>query len=153
LNDERELRVETTIAASPAQVWAVLSDLDRMPEMSPELVRMVPLKRGGLREGQAYLGINKRRWVLWPTRSVVVTVDPEQALAWDTRSSGARWIYELTPDGDGTRVVHRRPVPSGLTLIANLFARVALGGIEGHADELEAGMGQTLARLKAAVEA
>jgi uncharacterized protein YndB with AHSA1/START domain len=153
MNDERELRVETTIAASPAQVWAVLSDLDRMPEMSPELVRMVPLKRGGLREGQAYLGINKRRWVLWPTRSVVVTVDPEQALAWDTRSSGARWIYELTPDGDGTRVVHRRPVPSGLTLIANLFARVALGGIEGHADELEAGMGQTLARLKAAVEA
>ena len=134
-------------------MWAVLSDLDRMPEMSPELVRMVPLKRGGLREGQAYLGINKRKWVLWPTRSVVVTVDPEQALAWDTRSSGARWIYELTPDGDGTRVVHRRPVPSGLTLIGKLFALVALGGNEGHADELEAGMGQTLARLKAAVEA
>jgi hypothetical protein len=30
---------------------------------------------------------------------------------------------------------------------------LALGGAEGHADELEAGMGQTLARLKAAVEA
>ena len=153
MNAERELRVETTIAASPAQVWAVLSDLDRMPEMSPELVRMVPLKRGGLREGQSYLGINKRKWVLWPTRSVVVTVDPEKALAWDTRSSGARWIYELTPEGDGTRVVHRRPVPRGLTLIGRLFAPVALGGTEGHADELEVGMGQTLARLKAAVEA
>ena len=153
MNAERELRVETTIAASPAQVWAVLSDLDRMPEMSPELVRMVPLKRGGLREGQSYLGINKRKWVLWPTRSVVVTVDPEKALAWDTRSSGARWIYELAPQADGTRVVHRRPVPSGLTLIGRLFAPVALGGTEGHADELEVGMGQTLARLKAAVEA
>jgi uncharacterized protein YndB with AHSA1/START domain len=150
---ERELRVETTIAASPAQVWAVLSDLDRMPEMSAELVRMLPLKRGGLRAGQAYLGINKRKWVLWPTRSVVVTVDPEKALAWDTKSSGARWIYELTPEGDGTRVVHRRPVPRGLTLIGKAFASVALGGNEGHADELETGMGQTLARLKAAVEA
>ncbi len=149
---ERELRVETTIAALPSQVWAVLSDLDRMPEMSPELVRMVPLKRGGLRAGQAYLGINKRKWVVWPTRSVVVTVDPEKALAWDTKSSGARWIYELTPEGDGTRVVHRRPVPRGLTLIGKAFAAVALGGVEGHADELEAGMGQTLARLKAAVE-
>ena len=149
---ERELRVETTIAASPSQVWAVLSNLDRMPEMSPELVRMVPLKRGGLRAGQAYLGINKRKWVVWPTRSGVVTVDPEKALAWDTKSSGARWIYELTPEGDGTRVVHRRPVPRGLTLIGKAFAPVALGGIEGHAHELEAGMGQTLARLKAAVE-
>jgi uncharacterized protein YndB with AHSA1/START domain len=150
---ERELRAVTTIAASPAQVWAVLSDFDRMPEMSPELVRMVPLKKGGLREGQSYLGINKRKWVLWPTRSVVVTVDPEKALGWDTKSSGARWIYELTPEGDGTRVVHRRPVPSGLTLIGRLFASVALGGTEGHADELEAGMGQTLARLKAVAEA
>ena len=91
--------------------------------------------------------------MLWPTRSVVVTVDPEKALAWDTRSSGARWIYELAPQADGTRVVHRRPVPRGLTLIGRLFAPVALGGTEGHADELEAGMGQTLARLKAAVEA
>jgi uncharacterized protein YndB with AHSA1/START domain len=153
LKGDRELRVETTIAASPAQVWAVLSDLDRMPETSPELVRMVPLKRGGLRAGQSYLGINKRKWVLWPTRSVVVTVDPEKALAWDTRSSGARWIYELTPEGDGTRVVHRRPVPRRLTLVGKAFAAVALGGIDGHADELEAGMGQTLARLRAAVEA
>ena len=149
---ERELRVETTIAASPAQVWAVLSDLHRVPEMSPELVRMVPLKRGGLREGQSYLGINKRKWVLWPTRSVVVTVEPEKALGWDTRSSGARWIYELTPEGDGTRVVHRRPVPRGLALLARAFAPLALGGTESHADELEAGMGQTLARLKVALE-
>ena len=34
-------------------------------------------------------------------------------VAWDTKSSGARWIWELTPEGTGTRVVHRRPVPTG----------------------------------------
>jgi uncharacterized protein YndB with AHSA1/START domain len=153
LSADRELRAETTIAASPAQVWAVLADLDRMPELSPELVRMLPLTRGGLREGQSYLGINRRRWVWWPTRSVVVTVEPEKTLVWDTKSSGARWIYELAPEGDGTRVLHRRPVPSGITWLGRVFAPVALGGAEGHADELEVGMGQTLARLKAAVEA
>ena len=48
--------------------------------------------------------------------------------------------------------MHRRPVPEKLTLLSNAFAPVALGGSESHADELEAGMAQTLARLKSAVE-
>lgn len=149
---ERELRAETVVAAPPEQVWATLTDLSRMPDWSPELLRMVPLGRGGLRVGQQYLGLNRRKAVVWPTRSVVAVVEPGRSLAWDTRSSGARWIYELTPEGAGTRVVHRRPVPSRLTLLSRLFAPAFLGGSDGHADELEAGMAETLARLKTAVE-
>ena len=149
----RELRAETTIAAPPARVWATLTDLSRMPDWSPELVRMMPLKPGGLKVGQQYLGVNRRKAVVWPTRSVVAVLDPERSLAWDTRSSGARWIYELSPDGGGTRVVHRRPVPRRLTLLSRTFTPLFLGGSDGHADELEQGMSRTLARLKAAVEA
>jgi uncharacterized protein YndB with AHSA1/START domain len=149
---DRELRAETIIDAAPARVWAALTDLRRMPEWSPELLRMVPLKPGGLKVGQQYLGLNRRKVVIWPTRSVVAVLDPEHSLAWDTRSSGARWIYELSADGTGTRVVHRRPVPTRLTLLSRVFAPLALGGSEGHADELEQGMAQTLARLKAALE-
>jgi uncharacterized protein YndB with AHSA1/START domain len=149
---DRELRAETTIDAAPEAVWAVLGDLDRMPEWSPELVKMLPLKRGGLRPGQWYLGVNRRKGVVWPSRNVVATLEPGKTLAWDTKTSGARWIYELTPEGSGTRVVHRRPVPEKLTLISRAFAPMALGGGESHADELEAGMAQTLARLKTAVE-
>jgi uncharacterized protein YndB with AHSA1/START domain len=149
---QRELRAETTIAAAPSQVWAALTDFTRMPEWSPELIRMLPLTPGGLKLGQQYLGLNRRKGVVWPTRSVVAQLEPERALAWDTRSSGARWIYELSAAGTGTRVVHRRPVPGKLTLISRLFAPVFLGGSDGHADELEAGMTQTLSRLKASVE-
>jgi uncharacterized protein YndB with AHSA1/START domain len=149
---DRELRAENVIAASPEQVWATLADLTRMLEWSPELVRMLPLKRGGLRVGQWYLGINRRKYVVWPTRSVVAVLEPGKVIAWDTRTSGARWIYELTPDGAGTRVVHRRPVPQELTLVSRLFAPAFLGGSEEHADELEQGMARTLARLRAAVE-
>ncbi|HCB03809.1 MAG TPA: SRPBCC family protein [Nocardioides sp.] len=149
---DRELRAEATIDASPAAVWAVLADVRRMPELSPELVRMVPLKPGGLRPGQWYLGLNRRKAVLWPTRSVVSEVEPDRAVAWDTRSSGARWIWELTPDGSGTRVVHRRPVPRQLTGLSLVFAKVFLGGVGGHADELEEGMAVSVARLKRAVE-
>jgi uncharacterized protein YndB with AHSA1/START domain len=148
----RELRAETTVAAPPARVWAVLTDLRRMPDWSPELVRMVPLTPGGLRVGQQYLGFNRRKAAVWPTRSVVAVLEPGRTLAWDTRSSGARWIYELSPEGAGTRVVHRRPVPRRLTVLSKVFAPLALGGSDEHADELERGMAQTLARLKAAVE-
>jgi len=149
---DRELWAETTIAASPQAVWRVLSDVRRMPELSPELVRMIPLKRGGLRRGQWYLGLNRRKAVVWPTRSVVSEVTEGRSVAWDTTSSGARWIWELTPAGDGTRVVHRRPVPKRLTPVSFVFAKAFLGGVGGHADELEAGMAQSVARLKAAVE-
>jgi hypothetical protein len=130
----------------------VLGDVRRMPELSPELVGMIPLKRGGLRAGQWYLGVNRRKGVVWPTRSVVSEVTEGRTVAWDTKSSGARWIWELTPEGSGTRVVHRRPVPKRLTPVSLVFAKAFLGGAGGHADELETGMEQSVARLKAAVE-
>jgi uncharacterized protein YndB with AHSA1/START domain len=149
----RELYAEATVAAPPTKVWDLLTDLSRMPEWSPELVRMVPLKPGGLRVGQWYLGVNRRKAVVWPTRNVVAELQPGRLLAWDTTSSGARWIWEVGPDPAGTRVVHRRPVPSGVTLMSKVFAPLALGGSDEHADELEEGMRRTVARLKAAAEA
>jgi uncharacterized protein YndB with AHSA1/START domain len=149
---DRELRAEATVDAPPEKVWALLTDFSRMPEWSPELVRMVPLKPGGQRVGQWYLGINRRKAAVWPTRNVVSRLEPGRAIAWDTTSSGARWIWEVEAAGTGTRVVHRRPVPRRITVMSRLFAPLALGGSEGHADELEAGMAQTVARLKAAAE-
>jgi uncharacterized protein YndB with AHSA1/START domain len=149
---DRELRAEAVVEAAPDRVWAVLSDVRRMSELSPELVRMVPLKRGGLRVGQWYLGVNRRKAVVWPTRSVVAELEPGRRVAWDTTSSGARWIWELSAEGEGTRVVHRRSVPRRLTGLSHVFATAFLGGVGGHADELEAGMAQSVARLKAAVE-
>ena len=82
----------------------------------------------------------------------VVELEPGRRLAWDTRSSGARWVWELEPHGDdATRVVHRRPVPRRLTPASRLFAAALLGGVDGHADELEAGMGTSVERLRDAV--
>lgn len=149
---DRELRAEVYVDAPPARVWEVLADLSRMPAWSPELVRMVPLLPGGLRLGQTYLGVNRRRAVVWPTRNVVVGLDRGRVLAWETRSSGARWIWEVTPSGSGTAVVHRRPVPRRLTALSAAFATAFLGGATGHADELEAGMLQTAERLRDAVQ-
>jgi hypothetical protein len=49
-------------------------------------------------------------------------------------------------------VVHRRPVPKRVTPLSVAFARVFLGGVGSHADELEDGMAQSVAHLKRAVE-
>ena len=143
----RELRTSVTVAAPPDRVWQVLSDLRRMPDWSPELVRMVPLKRGGLRVGQWYLGLNRRGAVVWPTRNVVREVEPGRRLVWDTTTSGARWDYRLEP-GEGTTTLSlTRPVPRRLTLSARLFAALLLGGSDVHSDELEDGMSRTLRRI------
>ncbi len=151
---DRELRAEAVVAAPPDRVWELLSDVSRMPAWSPELVRMIPIKPGGLRVGQWYLGVNRRKLAVWPTRNVVAILEPGRSLAWDTTTSGARWIWEIEPDDrGGTRVVHRRPVPGRLTLLSRVTAPVALGGSVSHADELETGMLQTVLRLKAVAEA
>lgn len=147
----RELRAEGLVDAPPERVWEVLSDLRRMAEWSTELVGMVALRPGGLRPGQSYLGINRRGLVVWPTRNVVAVLEPGALLAWDTTSSGARWIWELIPHGEGTRVVHRRPVPRRLTLLSRAFAPLALGGGAEHADELELAMQASVDRLRSAV--
>ena len=148
----RELHAEVLIDAPAQRVWDVLTDLGAMVEGSPELVMMVPLLPGGLRPGQQYLGLNRRKLVVWPTRNVVVEVAAERRLVWDTTTSGARWIYELEPDGDRTRLTARRPVPRKLTWVGSVVAERLLGGAEQHADELEAALGSTLDYIRRASE-
>jgi uncharacterized protein YndB with AHSA1/START domain len=149
---DRELKAEVTVDASPDRVWATITDLKQLPDFSPELVTMVPLKRGGLREGQWYLGINRRKAFVWPTRNIVAIFEPGKTIAWDTTTSGARWIFEVAAEGTSTRLTQRRSVPTKLTTIGRLTAASALGGGEEHADELEDGMLRTLQGIKAAAE-
>ncbi len=149
---DRELRAEVHIDAPPERVWRALVDFSRMPARSPELVRMVRLGRGELAPGAQYVGINRRGPVVWPTRNRIVALEPGRLLAWDTLSSGARWVFELTPEVAGTSLVQRRPVTTGLTVLSRVFAPLALGGSASHADELEAGMRSSLEALKAEVE-
>jgi uncharacterized protein YndB with AHSA1/START domain len=58
VNDELTLEATIDVDAAPAEVWAVVSDLRRMGEWSPECRRMVAW--GGVREGAWVLGVNRR---------------------------------------------------------------------------------------------
>ncbi|WP_460851289.1 SRPBCC family protein [Nocardioides montaniterrae] len=148
-----EFRAEILVDATPAEVWSTITDTKKLAQASPELMAMMPLKPGGFREGQQYVGWNRRKAIIWPTRNVVVEFTPEQRLVWDTKTSGSRWIYELAPEGTGTRLVQRRPVAKPAAAWVKAFGNLLLGGWEDHADELEAGMLTSLERIKAIAEA
>ena len=145
------ISAEVEIAASPDRVWAVVSDVTRMPQWSPELRRLYAVGGRTPRVGMTLIGINRRGWVAWPTTSKVTRLEPQRAVAWKTRESGATWTYELAETATGTRLTSRRDLPSftrGTTLLGPV-----IGGAEGHDVELAAGLRATLERIKASIEA
>jgi uncharacterized protein YndB with AHSA1/START domain len=139
------------VAAPPDAVWAVVGDVRRMPEWSPELRRLAVLGSGPVRVGTTLLGLNRRRWVAWPTTSKVTRLDPARAVAWRTRESGATWTYELEPSDGGTRLTGRRDLPA-FTFGTAVLGPV-IGGAAGHDRELADGLRTTLERIKQHVEA
>ena len=143
------IEAHVDIAAPPAAVWAAVGDPTRMPEWSPELRRLKVLG-GRPRVGATLLGVNRRGLVVWPTTSRVIRYEPERAIAWKTRESGATWIYELAATQGGTRLTGRRDLARfglGTTVLGPL-----LGGAQGHDEELAAGIATTLQRIRASVE-
>ena len=64
----QDLHVSIDIAAPPAEVWKLVSDVGRMGEWSPECRKVIVWRRGGrVRRGTWITGINKAGWVVWPT--------------------------------------------------------------------------------------
>jgi len=144
------LHASVDIAAPPTLVWAVVGDVTRMPEWSPELRRLVVVGRRPVSVGSTLLGLNRRGWVAWPTTSTVTRLEPQKALAWRTRESGATWTYELEATPTGTRLTGRRDLP-GYSRATTLMGP-AIGGAAGHDQELADGIRTTLERIKGTVE-
>ena len=141
-----------TIAAQPELVYDLVADVTRMGEWSPECYSCRWL--GRRREpvaGALFVGFNKRGLARWATTNRVERADRGQAFVFRTRETGVRWGYELAPEGDGTRLTESRDLADARQWMIRL-AGPFIGGVEGHAEELRAGMRQTLERLKAAAE-
>ena len=95
------------IAAPPAAVYALISDVTRTGEWSPECVRCRWL--GGATAagaGARYRGASRNGWRRWSTTSTIRVARPGAELVWDVTDLGrpvARWAYRLSElDGGGT---------------------------------------------------
>ncbi len=145
------MEVTMRINAPPAKVWQVVSDLKRMGDWSPECIKMI-VWGGEARAGARVTGVNRRKLLVWPTNSRVHLYDEGRAIGWTVFENRARWSYELTADGDGTRLTERRAMPEGRSPFADAFGNLLLGGSAEHDEELREGMRTTLERIKTVCE-
>ena len=138
------------VDAPPSRVWALISDIPRMGEWSPETYRAEWLDGAtGPAVGARFRGYNRRPFLQrWSTRPTIRVCDPERELAF---ALGLRtrdfvvWRYRLEPAGDGTDVTESVTV-RGWALYGLLRPRR-------RERQLVDGMRQTLARRKEADEA
>jgi uncharacterized protein YndB with AHSA1/START domain len=150
LLDVAPIEATIEIAAPPAEVWALVSDLRNMARWSPQVVKT--FAKAPVAEGSTMLNINRRGFLVWPTQSKVVRLVPEREIAFRVKENYTVWSYRLEATGTGTRVTARREAPQGISDLSVGLTKRALGGVDAFTVELQEGMRQTLQRIKADAE-
>jgi hypothetical protein len=148
--------VTIDIAATPEAVYALVSDIERMGEWSPECVKCSWTKGAtGPAVGARFKAVNKgKRGPSWFNYPKVTAAEPGREFAFN-RSGPAigsyTWRYVLEPTATGTRLTEsfdaEKPLGSAMSWITEKW----VGSSDRDAD-LHEGMITTLARIKAAAE-
>ena len=149
--EPQPLTASIEVAASPATVWRVVSDVRRTGEWSPECRRVLPL--GRVRVGAHLLGVNRRGGVRWVTLSRVISCEADREIGWRVLTNRSEWRYRLAPAPGGTSVTQTRRTPRGEGRFALWFTRRFLEGQAAHDAELAVGMAHGLERIRALAEA
>lgn len=148
-----QLEATIEIAAPPAQVWSLVTDLKRMASFSPQVVKTVVRGGGPVADGTTFFNINRRGLLFWPTQAMVVRCEPHTDFAFRIKENYTIWSFALEPTADGgTRVTQRRETPKGISDLSLSLTKTVLGGVPKFTDELQAGMQETLEKIKAEAE-
>ena len=150
LLDVAPIEATIEIDAPPAKVWSLVSDLRNMARWSPQVVKT--FVKAPVGEGSKMFNINRRKLLVWPTQAKVVRFVPEQEIAFRVKENFTIWSYSLEPTATGTRLVARREAPQGISDVSVNLTKAALGGVDAFTTELQQGMGETLAKIKADAE-
>ena len=139
------------INASAQDVWAVISDLRRMGEWSPQCTKMI-IRGGAVGLGTRTINVNRRGPLVWPTTSKVIRFSPNQELAFRVAENRTVWSYTIEPTPSGVKVTERREVANGTTKVSSFLVDKMMGGTTNFEAELKLGMAETLAKIKRAAE-
>lgn len=152
LQDVPTIEVSADVAAPPARVWELVSELKNMPRWSPQTLRSFVRGGGSTRAGSRLLNVNRRGVLLWPTSSKVVRFEPEREIAWRIKENLTIWSYSLEPTTTGTRLTARREAPQGISDVSVRLTKLVFGGTDSFATELERDLATTLGKIKADAE-
>ena len=150
LLDVEPIEATIEVAAPPAKVWELVSDLRNMARWSPQVVKT--FIKSPVTEGTTMFNINRRGLLVWPTQAKVVRLVPEQEIAFRVKENYTVWSYRLEATGGGTKVTARREAPQGISDLSVKLTKRALGGVDVFTAELQDGLRQTLQRIKADAE-
>lgn len=140
------------ISAPPEAVWALVSDLPRMGEYSPENAGGRWVDGDGPRVGATFKGANRNGIRRWSTLAKVTRCEPGVAFAFQVSALGltaADWSYQLEKRPGGCAVTETWTDRRGRLLRA--VAGLATGTSD-RAAFTETSIEQTLAKLKARAE-
>ena len=102
--------VTREFSASPDKVWALVTDLPRMGEWSPENQGGKWAKGAtGPAVGAIFKGRNKNGKKAWGTNVVVNACDAPKKFSFGLMVFGKNWcdwVYEIEPSSAGSRVTH-----------------------------------------------
>jgi uncharacterized protein YndB with AHSA1/START domain len=141
------------IDAAPEEVYAMVADVTRMGEWSPECYRCQWIEGAtGPAVGARFRGYSKSRFLRWSRTVVVTAADPGREFAFTTltdfiNADSTNWRYRFEPENGGTAVTESYEVTKTPRLIIRVISAIA-----GRPHEMVPHMNQTLARLKAVAE-
>jgi hypothetical protein len=131
------------IDATPDDVYALVSDVTRMGEWSPETTGCEWVDGAtGPSVGAKFRGSNKLWFYKWSTTPVVTECEPGRLFAFD--AGGTEWRYSFIDADGGTSVTESFTVNSTLSKLYTIGPRRT---------QIVKGMVETLARIKKAAEA
>ena len=146
--------VTKEIAAPAEVVYAMVSDVTRMGEWSPECRAGEWLKEStGPTVGARFRGTNENGKKQWSTDAVIIDADPGKRFAFDVHVGPvkvARWSYDFAPTDGGCTVTET------WTDRRNALIRALgkpLGGVSDRVGHNRQGMIETLDRLAVAARA
>jgi uncharacterized protein YndB with AHSA1/START domain len=138
------------IDASPDDVFALLTNLDELPKLSPENQRCEFLDDSTeVGVGALFRGTNRAGDYEWHADCVVTVFEPARRFAYlvpPDFEHATEWSYRIEPDGDGSIVTEAFHAP--LLALPEIYP----GKIEGRRDNLEKACRTTMANLKSALE-
>ncbi|MFT4657696.1 MAG: hypothetical protein ACJAXA_001599 [Candidatus Aldehydirespiratoraceae bacterium] len=136
------------VAATAAEVFSYLTDLERLPGLSPENQRCELLEGSSKIEvGARFRGHNKAGDYEWHADCKVTVLEPDSEFTYVVPpdfEAATVWSYTIASDGDGCSVTESFHAP----LLA--MPEVYPGKIEGRRDNLEQACQKTMANLAAA---